>query len=72
MKIRLLLILATVLAFTAAAALAEASNEKALSRENILHDPHIPAEGDSNGDLTIVEYFDYQCLYCKQVNSVLQ
>jgi protein-disulfide isomerase len=76
MKIKLMLIPAAVLAFTAAAALqlpkADASNENTLSRESILHDPHIPAEGNSKGDLTIVEYFDYQCLYCKKVNPVLQ
>jgi protein-disulfide isomerase len=75
MKIKLMLVL-TALTFTAAAILqlhkANASNENALSPESILHDPQIPAEGNVEGDLTIVEYFDYRCLPCKQVNSVLQ
>ena len=76
MKIKLVLVLTAVLTLTAAATLqtqkADASNENALSPENILHDPRIPAEGNIEGDLTIVEYFDYRCLPCKQVNSVLQ
>jgi protein-disulfide isomerase len=77
MKIKLM-ILGTVLAFTAAAIVqhqkadAKTLSENTLNRENILYDPHIPAEGNSKADLTIVEYFDYQCLSCKKVNPVLQ
>jgi protein-disulfide isomerase len=37
-----------------------------LSRESVLHDPDIPAMGNAKGDVTIVEYFDYQCPYCKK------
>jgi protein-disulfide isomerase len=76
MKNNPMLILAAALAFTAAATLqlqkADASNENSLSRESILRDSAIPAEGNFNGDLTIVEYFDYQCLSCKKLNPVLQ
>ena len=78
LKIKLLLILAAVVAFTAVATLqfqqadARPSNENTPGRESILPDPRIPAGGNSKGDLIIVEYFDYQCLSCKQVNSVLQ
>ena len=65
------------LASTAAATLElqradAASNENLLNSEAVLHDPRIPADGNPNGDLTIVEYFDYRCSSCKQVNSVLQ
>ena len=65
------------LASTAAATLElqradAASNENLLNSEAVLHDPRIPAGGNPNGDLTIVEYFDYRCSSCKQVNSVLQ
>jgi protein-disulfide isomerase len=42
-----------------------------LSRESILHDPAAPATGNPKGDLTIVEWFDYQCPYCKKVNPDL-
>ena len=78
MKNKLILILGAVLAFTAAAIVqhqtadAKMSNENTLSRESILHDQQIPAEENSKGDLTIVEYFDYQCLPCKKLNPVLQ
>jgi protein-disulfide isomerase len=77
MKISLSLIFGAVLAFTAAGiqlqkAGATTSSGDTLSREAILHDPLIPAEGNSQGDITIVEYFDYRCLPCKAVNSVLQ
>lgn len=78
MKIKFMLILAAVLAFTAAATLqlqnadARTSKENTLSRESILHDPRIPAEGNAKEALTIVEYFDYRCLACKKVNPVLQ
>jgi len=39
-----------------------------LSRDSVLRDPDIPALGNPNGDVTIVEYFDYQCPYCKKVD----
>jgi protein-disulfide isomerase len=38
-----------------------------LSRDAVLRDPEIPALGNPSGDLTVVEYFDYQCPYCKKV-----
>jgi len=38
-----------------------------LSRENVLKDPAIPVAGNIQGDIGIVEYFDYQCPYCKKV-----
>ncbi len=31
----------------------------------VLYDVDIPVLGNGNGDVTIVEYFDYQCPYCK-------
>ena len=33
----------------------------------MLRDPVIPSLGNPKGDLTIVEFFDYQCPYCKKV-----
>ena len=38
-----------------------------LSRDSVLRDPEIPALGNPDGDLTVVEYFDYQCPYCKKL-----
>ncbi|MGC1780630.1 MAG: DsbA family protein [Xanthobacteraceae bacterium] len=49
-----------------AVALAEQPND-ILSRDSVLRDPEIPPLGNSNGDLTVVEYFDYQCPYCKKM-----
>jgi len=38
-----------------------------LSRDSVLHDPDIPSLGNPKGNLTVVEYFDYQCPYCKKM-----
>jgi protein-disulfide isomerase len=38
-----------------------------LSRDAVLRDAGIPALGNPQGDITIVEYFDYQCPYCRKV-----
>jgi protein-disulfide isomerase len=37
-----------------------------LSRASVLRDPDIPSLGNPKGDLTIVEFIDYQCPYCKK------
>ena len=42
-----------------------------LTRDAVLHDAEIPSMGNPNGDVTIIEYFDYQCPYCKKVAPVL-
>ena len=42
-----------------------------MSRESVWNDPDIPALGNSKGDLTIVEYFDYQCPVCKVLHPEL-
>ena len=44
----------------------QAAGGDVLSREAVLRDPAIPDLGNPQGDLTIVEYFDYQCPYCKK------
>ncbi len=38
-----------------------------LSRDAVLRDPEIPPLGNPKGDLTVVEFFDYQCPYCKKL-----
>jgi len=42
-----------------------------LSEEHILRDPDIPVFGNAEGDITIVEYFDYQCPYCRKISPEL-
>lgn len=37
------------------------------NRERIFNDPASPVAGNPNGDVTLVEFFDYQCGYCKSV-----
>lgn len=36
-------------------------------RTQIFENPRSPVTGNPKGDVTIVEFFDYQCTYCKQV-----
>lgn len=38
-----------------------------LSRDSVLRDPDIPSLGNPQGNLTVVEFFDYQCPYCKKL-----
>lgn len=33
----------------------------------IFHDPDSPVGGNSNGNVTLVEFFDYNCPYCKMM-----
>jgi protein-disulfide isomerase len=40
-------------------------------RDEIYNDPDSPLGGNPAGDVTIVEFFDYNCPYCRQVASVL-
>ena len=41
-------------------------------RGEVFDDPATPVGGNPQGDVTIVEFFDYRCPYCKQVQPALQ
>ena len=36
-------------------------------REDLIHAPDSPVLGNPTGDVTVVEFFDYRCPYCKSV-----
>lgn len=45
----------------------QAQAQIALRKDDLLNDPDSPVAGNPNGDVTLVEFFDYRCPYCKQV-----
>jgi protein-disulfide isomerase len=59
-------LVALVIGALSAAALGEDFDDT-LSRDAVLRDPEIPVLGNPQGDLTVVEYFDYQCPVCKKL-----
>ena len=38
----------------------------------VLRDPEVPIAGNVSGDISIVEWFDYQCPYCRRVEPELR
>lgn len=42
-----------------------------LDARAVLHDPDVPVLGNPKGDVTIVEFFDYQCPYCRKLHPDL-
>ncbi len=55
------------------AALGDASQKAAVARQkDLLSDPASPVIGNPNGNVTIVEFTDYQCPYCKAAEPRLQ
>ncbi len=41
-------------------------------RQELYDDPDAPVAGNPQGDVSIVEFFDYRCPYCKQVEPALE
>ena len=53
-------------------ALAQGGEETVLTEALVLRDPDIPVAGNPNGDISIVEWFDYQCPYCRKLEPELR
>jgi len=43
-----------------------------MTREENFNDKDAPVLGNPGGDVTVVEYFDYQCPYCKKAHPTLK
>lgn len=52
-------------------AIARGAAAQDLTVEAVLLDPDAPVLGNPNGDVTIAEFFDYQCPYCKRNHPAL-
>jgi protein-disulfide isomerase len=55
-----------------AAGHAVAQRDDVLTEALVLRDPEIPVTGNAGGDIAIVEYFDYQCPYCRKIEPELR
>ena len=52
----------------------EAARENALvlERDRLERDPNAPVLGNPEGDVTVVEFFDYNCPYCRRAMEPVQ
>lgn len=42
------------------------------NKQNLFNDPQSPTTGNMNGNVTLVEFFDYQCGHCKEMQPVVE
>jgi protein-disulfide isomerase len=47
-------------------------DDAVLTEALVLRDPDIPAAGNPDGDINIVEWFDYNCPYCRKIAPEIQ
>jgi protein-disulfide isomerase len=55
-------------------ATAETKGEEAVakSKDKIFNNPNSPIVGNAKGDVTVVEFYDYQCGYCKMSEVAIE
>jgi protein-disulfide isomerase len=53
-------------------ALSQDAQDPDVSSAEILNDPAAPVAGNSNGDITVVTFFDYNCPFCKKAEPSLE
>lgn len=51
---------------------ATSDDDEVLTEAKVLRDPDVPATGNPDGDITIVEWSDYQCPYCRRVEPEIR
>jgi protein-disulfide isomerase len=54
------------------AASAQAQGRAEPGEAAVLRDPEVPVGGNVDGDIAIVEWFDYQCPYCRKLEPELR
>jgi protein-disulfide isomerase len=52
--------------------LAHDDHDTVLTEALVLRDPDVPVIGNPNGDISIVEWYDYNCPYCRKVAPELR
>jgi protein-disulfide isomerase len=51
---------------------AAADDDQVLTEAKVLRDPDVPVAGNPQGDITIVEWSDYNCPYCRKLEPELR
>ena len=69
---RTLNLLAAAAGVAASPSVLRAEEDNVLTEALVLRDPDIPVAGNAAGDISIVEFFDYQCPYCRKVEPELR
>ncbi|MBR0718717.1 DsbA family protein [Bradyrhizobium liaoningense] len=54
------------------ASAAAATDDEVLTEAKVLRDPDVPVAGNPDGDITIVEWSDYNCPYCRKLEPELR